>query len=173
MASMPACFWRAYMPVAPSRPLNRWLQITLVRSELAESAGEGNLPPAGIHGQRYKEMLQMGNGQVAPVVAQVFSDQPAVAMLGRRLAAQQHRRDGKQTAVDALLDASLAHQGKKATFIRLPAPFLLLVLVKQILRRRKQRFMLVVRVTDHAQKVSKVVALGEASQLRRIVQANI
>ncbi len=115
----------------------------------------------------------MGNGQVAPVVAQVFSDQPAVAMLGRRLAAQQHRRDGKQTAVDALLDASLAHQGKKATFIRLPAPFLLLVLVKQILRRRKQRFMLVVRVTDHAQKVSKVVALGEASQLRRIVQANI
>lgn len=115
----------------------------------------------------------MGNGQVAPLVAQIFSDQPAVAMFGCRLAAQQHSRDGKQTAVDALLDASLAHQGKKATLIRFPAPFLLLVLVKQILSRGEQRFMLVVRVTDHAQKVGEVVTLGETSQLGRIVQANI
>lgn len=177
MASTPACFWWAYRAVARSRPLIRWLQFTREKSELGRSLGKAisHLWESvdNTTGRRYRGRLQMGNGQIAPPVAQIFSDQPAVAMFGRRLAAQQHSWDGKQTTVDALLDAPLAHQGEKATLIRLPAPFLLLVFVQQILRRGKQRFMLVVRVTDHAQKVSKVVALGEASQLRRIVQANI
>ena len=168
-----ARYWRAYRAAAHSLPPIRWLQITRERSELAEIAGEGNLPHVGTRGQRYRETLQMCNGQIAPLVAQILSDQSAVATFGRRLTAQQHSRDGEQTTVDALFDASLAHQGKKATLIRLPAPFLLLILVKQILSRGEQWFMLVVCVTDHAQKIGKVVALGETSQLRRIVQANI
>ena len=115
----------------------------------------------------------MNDRDLAPVVAQVFGDQSAVAVFGRHLTAQQHGWDVKQAAVDALLDAPLAHQGKKLALIRLPAPFPLLQVIEQVLGWGEQQFVLVLRTTDHAQEVREIVALGEARQLRGVVQADV
>lgn len=107
----------------------------------------------------------MSNRGIAPVVAQVFCDQPAVTVFGRRLAAQQHGWDGKLAAINALFDAPLAHQGEKLALIGLPASFPLLEVIEHLLGRSQQRLVLVLRVADQAQKVREIVALGEASQL--------
>lgn len=138
-----------------------------------EIAGESNPSDAGACEQIYRVTLQMNNGEVAPVVAQIFGDESAVTVFRRRLTAQQHGGNGEQTTVDAFFDAPFTHQVEKASLIRLPTPSLLFVFVEQFLCRGEQRLMLIVCATDHAQKVREVVALGESSQLRGVIQADV
>ncbi len=117
--------------------------------------------------------LQMGDRDIAPVVAQILCDEPAMAMFRGRFTAQQHGGRGEQAARNLRFNPPLAHQGKKTPLVNLPARFFLSVFVEHLVCRRQQRLVLVRRVADHTQKVREVIALGKASELRRIVQADV
>src|SRR5579862_7324795 len=115
----------------------------------------------------------MHGAHIAPVLPQIFEHQAPVAVLRRRLTAQQHRRHSEEAPVDALLHAPLGQQRQKAALVRLPTAVALLVGVEELRRGREQRLMVVVRIADRAQKVHQVVALGEPRELRRVVQAHV
>jgi hypothetical protein len=88
-----------------------------------------------------------------------------MAILRRRLAAQQHRRRGEQRFIDILLDLALGHQVEELLLVFLPASFRFLVGVEHFLRRGQERLMHVLGAAHLAQEELQVVALGEAGEL--------
>src|SRR5690242_7246289 len=102
---------------------------------------------------RVRSRLKMNGIQPAPPLRQVLADESPVAALGRRLAAQQHRWDGEDALVDALLDLPLGHESQKLPLVLAPAPFALLVGVEHLLRRSQQRLVRILGPADHAQEV--------------------
>lgn len=107
----------------------------------------------------------MNDRDIAPVVAQIFRDESTMAMLRSSLATQQHGGYVEHAARNSLLDAPLAHQRKKSLLVDFPVAFLLLVCVEDVLGGSEQWLVLVVRMTDDAQKVREIITLGEAREL--------
>lgn len=94
--------------------------------------------------------LEMGDSEIAPLRLKVLQHEAPVAMLGRGLATQQHRRNIEQSRADAVFDMALLHQRKESLRILLPTAFLLFVLVEHLLSRREQRLVDILRAAELA-----------------------
>ena len=85
-----------------------------------------------------------------------------MAVFGHCFAAKE---DGfLQKAIFGKLQFNLpgAHEGEKGLFINFPAAFLLLECVKNLLRGREQRFVLIVRGANLAEKIGQVGGFRES-----------
>jgi len=113
----------------------------------------------------------MHDVDVPPFAGEVFRHQPAVAVVGLVLAAQ------KAAAVERflrhLLDAPLLHQGQEPPLVVGPSALLLLVEIEDVLGGSQRRPMLAAHATDGLGEIGEIVALGEAGQLRDVIQAHV
>ena len=109
---------------------------------------------------------------VAPFLLQVLGHQPAMAMLGRGLAAQQ-AAPRHQILIDRFLDATHGHEGQERLFINRPVAVVLLVGIENVLRGRQFRQVDVIEIADLAKKELQIVLLGEAGKLRNVVQPHV
>lgn len=96
-----------------------------------------------------------------------------MTVLGGGLAAEQHGGDVEEAAVEPFFDFALAHEGQEAPLVLLPIALALPVLIKKVLRGGEQWLVQVVGGAQLAQEVGEVVALGEAGELRDVVEADI
>lgn len=96
-----------------------------------------------------------------------------MTMFRRGFAAEQDRRHREQVAVERLLDFPVGDQGHEIALVLLPAPLLFLVGVEHLLRRGEERLVHVIGATQFAQEVLQIFALGEAGQLRDVVQPDV
>ena len=115
----------------------------------------------------------MDDAQVAPFGLEIFEDETAVAMIGTGFTTEQHDWHGKEARADTLFDLALGHQRQKASLVVLPASLALPVGVEHDLCGREQWLVDVLGAAELAEEVCQIIALGEAGELRRIVQANI
>ena len=114
----------------------------------------------------------MNDFNVTPVLVQVFGDKPAVTVVGCFFTAKEAAfSDG--VLRNMRLDLARFHKFQEITFVIKPSAAFLLVSVEQILGRRKQRDVHVIRSADFAQKELKVVLLCETRQLRHVIEAHI
>ncbi len=103
----------------------------------------------------------------------VFGDQSAVTMLGRRFAAKQDRPAGEKARGDSLFDFSFGHQRQELSLVITPVALFLLVGVQHVLSGREQRLVNVIGAAEFTQKKFEIVPFGESRQLRDIVQSDI
>jgi hypothetical protein len=115
----------------------------------------------------------MDDVEASPVLLEVLQDEPAMAVLGCGLAAEQDRRHSEERGVKPLFDAACAHQGEELTLVVVPTAFLLPVGVQHGLFGRQQRLVDVLGVEQLAQEVGQVLALGEGSELRGVVEPHV
>ena len=110
---------------------------------------------------------------IGPFALQVFDDESAVAVVGRRLAAQQGRRDIEQVGIEFGLDAALLDEVEEQRGVHVPASLLFFVGVEHLLRRREADFVQVLGPAQFLQEEGQIVPFGEGRQLRDVVQSNI
>lgn len=108
----------------------------------------------------------MHDVDVSPFGMQVFGDEAPVAMLRRRLTAEQDGRYPEEVATDGLLDLALNHQGSEPLLVVCPAALTLLEVVQKLLRGREQWLVQILRLADLAEKVCQVVLFREPCELR-------
>jgi hypothetical protein len=114
--------------------------------------------------------LQMHCSYIPPGLIQILGHQPAVAPLGRRLAAQQDRAPLEPVAIQLVLDLALGHQLEETLFVLSPRPLTLLVVIEERLGGSQQRLVVIVDMTQLTEEEFEIVALGEAGQLGDVVE---
>src|SRR2546423_14649039 len=112
---------------------------------------------------------QVLDRDAVPVLREVLSDQPAVAVVRLVLAAEQ---DGivEQFPRDSMLNVPLPHEFQELVFVPRPARALLLVIVEHGLRRRQVGPVNICHAAELIEEVPQVVPFGETRQLRAVVQ---
>ena len=93
--------------------------------------------------------------------------------IGYRLTAQEHGRRFEEGPIQARFDLPLGYERQKTRFIFAPSKLLAAIPVEDLGCGGQHRFVYVFRAADLLQEVRQVFALGEACQLRDVVQANI
>ena len=112
---------------------------------------------------------------VLRVVLEVLGDQPPVAVVGGVLAARgSDGPPGEIPRAELFLDLPLTHQAKEACLVLIPRHLLpLLELVEDVLGGSEQRRVLIIGSGDLAQEVREIVPLGEAGELRAVVEPDV
>ena len=118
-------------------------------------------------------ILEVVNCQVRPFLLKVFKNKPPMTVIRLRLAAQKDRRNGKNRRIKIFFDFPVGHQREKSALVFLPASFAFFVIVQHFFRWCELRFVPVLRRANHSKEIFKVFALGETSQLRRVLQAHV
>src|SRR5450759_3302495 len=111
--------------------------------------------------------------QIAPLLAQILEHQPPMAVLGRRLAAQKRRGRSEHRSVQVLFNFPFRHELEEAIFVIGPRAFALLECLQHFLSGRKQGLVPVFRVANCTHEEGEVIPLGEARQLRYVVQTDV
>jgi hypothetical protein len=112
----------------------------------------------------------MNDFDVAPLFAQIFCDQPTMAMFWRVSKQASVLKDFSRYFA---LDFPLTHQFQKLPFIELPVAILFLVAIEHLLSRGKQRQVKIVDAADGFEKITEIVFLRESGKLRNVVEAHI
>src|SRR5919199_4890862 len=118
-------------------------------------------------------LLEVDRLQVAPCVLEIGADEPPVAVVRRGLAAEKDRRHREESGADPLFDLPLSHELQEAPLVVLPAPLPFLVGVEHVLGRRQQGLVQILGAADLVQEEGKVLTLGKAGQLRRVVEPHV
>lgn len=115
---------------------------------------------------------QVADFEFTPMGAEVFGDEPPMAMMGLVLAAQQAASlDGCR--IDPLFDFALLHQIQKRMFIETPDPLVLFVGIEDVLGGREQGNVEVFDADYLLEKIRQVAAFRESGELRDIVEPHI
>jgi hypothetical protein len=88
-----------------------------------------------------------------------------MAVLGRRLAAQQGGRLHEVCDRENCLDLAVLHELEKLRFVGRPVSFALLVIIEQLLGRSQKRLVLVRGADQLVQKEREILRLGEPGEL--------
>jgi len=118
-------------------------------------------------------LLQVNDRKIAPLGPEVLEDEPPVAALGRRFAAQQRRGNSEPLRIDLPLHAAVRHELQETPLVLAPVPFAFLIRLQQWLGRRQPRFMDIVGVAKRLQEEFQVGPLGEPGELRRVVEPHV
>src|SRR5918911_4299080 len=118
-------------------------------------------------------LLEVDRLQVTPRILEVGADESPVAVIRRGFAAEKDRWHREEGRTDPLFDLPLGHELQEAPLVVLPAPLPFLVGVEHVLRRRQQGLVQILGAADLVQEEGKVVTLGKAGQLRRVVEAHV
>ena len=109
---------------------------------------------------------------IAPMLSEIFGDEPAMTMIGPILAAQQ-ASPVERLPIDRAVDSSFLDQPQERLFINAPIPILHFVCGKELLRRSEQRNMNIINITDFFDEIRQIGLFGEARKLRYVVQPNV
>ena len=118
--------------------------------------------------------LEVPNFQfaVGPRLGKIFHDEAAVTMVRPFLAAKQAAAV-EEIPREVFLDSPLSHESQECILVGVPGSLVLFESIEDILRRGENRFVHVIDSSDRVQEVFDVIAFGEASELRTVVQTNI
>jgi hypothetical protein len=152
---------------APSNPSrcfedNSFLLLLLINSNSVHR------PDFQLSGSSY----QMIRFDVTPFGAEVFRDEPSVAVMGQMFTAKQ-AAVVKNVGTNRLLNLPLRHQIQKLLLVNTPIAFLLLVGVKDVLGGREFRQVDVFDAADFPEKVGKIVLPGKPGELGSVIQPHV
>ena len=109
---------------------------------------------------------------IAPLLLQILSYQPTVAMTGLFLAAQQAPVGHGRSYIHVGY-ATFLHEGQELMLIHLPVTMAFAVTVQHLFRGGKFRQMDIFHSADFFQEILQVVLLGEACQLGDVAQSHV
>ncbi len=109
---------------------------------------------------------------ITPLVRQVLGNEAAMAMMGLVLAAKQAAPVEKVSG-KGFLYLPLAHEVQKPGLVLGPNTLVLLVGVQHFFRRRQFRDVSIVDPVDGTEEVREIIPLGEAGELRDVIQTNV
>jgi len=108
-----------------------------------------------------------------PVCGKILGHQAAMAAVRLGLAAQQNGGKLKQRTIQLRLDLACPQQLKEALLVRRPIAAAFPVLVEHLLLGCEQRLVEVVGAAQLPQKEWQILLLGEAGELRGVVQPHV
>ena len=109
---------------------------------------------------------------VFPVLAEIFCDEAAVAVVGLLFAAEE-AGSIDELARGERFDGAGFHEGEEALLVGGPVAFQLLVVVQHVLGGGEVWGMDVIHVADGFCEKAQVVLLGESGELGDVVEADV
>lgn len=108
----------------------------------------------------------------SPFFVEILADETPVAVM-RLVFRAEETRALKHLRFEAMLDLPFRHQPQKALLVCPPIALFFLVRFEHRVGRREQRLVQVLNASDLSKEVGKIVRLGEARELRCVVQPDI
>src|SRR5579863_1197065 len=114
----------------------------------------------------------MLNQNIAPFFLQIFRDQPAMTEMGFFFAAKE-TTTLKNLSWSRIFYVTAFHERDKFLLVNVPVSSVLLVSVKNILGGSKRRHVNIVSAAYRFCKITEIILLREAGELRNIIQSYI
>jgi hypothetical protein len=115
----------------------------------------------------------MADCQIRPFLLEVLKNEPAMAAVRLRLAAEQDGGNRKDSAIQPFFNLSGGHQIEKPALVLLPAGSALFVIVQHLFGGSEQRLVGVFGGANFTEKIREVITLGEPCELGSILQTHV
>jgi hypothetical protein len=117
--------------------------------------------------------LQMNHVEVAPVPSEILKREATVAMLRRRIAAEEGGWDVEQSPVNVAFYSPRCHQLEKPLFVLMPLQFFLAITGEQVRCRSQRGLVEIFYAADFPQKIPEIVSFREPGELGGVVAPDV